>query len=139
MSFEHGRMSPQYTKQLKDHMKYWSFIVLLVASCNLNMAYEKRITKGYYLIATDAMDQLDISRELETGDYIGRIPAIVRAYAVVNDTLIFARTTAGYYVLNTARDHDFAEVEDVVVGPLDQATFKRNWLNQYNVKFKSPE
>ncbi len=46
-------------------MKYFLFITLLLASCNINMAYEKQIAKRYYLIATDAMDQLDISRALE--------------------------------------------------------------------------
>lgn len=120
-------------------MKYLSVITLLLASCNINMAYEKQISGRYYLIATDTKEQLDISRKLENGGYIGRIPARVQGYAVINDTLIFARTTGGYYVLNTVHDHDFAEVKDVVIGPLDRATFIHDWSNKYSIKFISPE
>lgn len=122
-------------------MKYWSIIVLslVLAYCNINMAYEKQILKKYYLVATDIKEQLGISRQLESGDYIGRIPQTVQEYAVVNDTLIFARTTKGYYILNTAHDHDFAEVKDVVIGPLDRATFIRDWSNKYSIKFSSPD
>jgi hypothetical protein len=122
-------------------MKYWPVIALsiVIASCNINMAYEQRISGKYYLIATDTKEQLHISRKLETGDYIGRIPERVQGYAVVNDTLIFARTTKGYYVLNTAHDDDFAEVKDVVIGPIDQATFNRDWSNKYTIRFTSPE
>lgn len=121
-------------------MKNYSFIVLvLLTSCGIGMAYERKISKGYYLIATDAKEDLGISRELKNGGYIGRIPERVLRYSVVNDTLIFARATKGYYVLNTTHDHDFAETQDVVVGPMDQETFNRDWSSKYRFKFISPK
>ena len=121
-------------------MRYWPIIIVVfLTSCILDFVYEKRIIKNYYLIAVDSMDQLEISLKLKNGDYIGRIPEKVQQYAVMSDTLIFARTTNGYYILNTTNDHDFAEVKDVVIGPVDQATFNRDWLNKHTVNFISPE
>ncbi len=121
-------------------MKYWPVVIIFfVASCQIGMAYKKQIWKKYYLIAPNAKEQLKISRKLENGDYIGRIPERVMEYGIVNDSLIFARTTKGYYVLNTANDHDFAEVKDVVVGPIDQRTFNQEWSNKYDIKFISAD
>jgi hypothetical protein len=101
----------------------------------MDMIVEEKILKPYYLTATDNKEELKISRKLENGDYIGRIPSRVKEYAVVNDTLIFARTSNGYYVLNTTRDHDYSEVKDVVIGPLDRATFNNNWSKKYIINF----
>jgi hypothetical protein len=42
------------------------------------------------------------------------------------------------YILNAKKDGEFAEVKNVVVGPIDSADFINNWEKKYdNMKFVS--
>lgn len=110
-------------------------------SCH-SFSYEKKIANGYYLIGVDTKDYLTISRRLSNGDYIGRIPAKVLEYGIV-DSLIVGKTekkgVINYYILNIQKDSEYAHEEDFLIGPLTENEFNRQWQSRLNVHLKQPE
>lgn len=101
------------------------------------MSCIKKIIRNYYLLGVNDKAHLSVSLKLKSGDYIGRV-SNVGAYALV-DSLLFIKNSdqKDYYVLATAKDFDYAKIEDVVTGPLDSATFTLQWLNGRHLKFIS--
>lgn len=117
-------------------MKKLYFIPLLFfMACLSDIAYQKKIIGNYYLLAVNDKRDISVSLKLESGDYIGRV-SNVDAYAIV-DSLLLIRSDnqKKYYILNMAKDHDYAKVEDIVVGPLDSVAFADKWLNNREIKF----
>jgi hypothetical protein len=114
--------------------------IFLSFGCS-DFAYEQKIYKNYYLIGMDTKTDISISLKLKSGDFIGRIEW-VKQYAVVNDSLIFARSldTANksvFYILNMNRDYEIAKIENVLIGPIDSETFNNYWAKKYKVYFVS--
>ena len=108
------------------------------------MAYEKEISKNYYLISVNDKRNISISRKLGSGDFIGRVTHVTEYAIDDDDSLLFVKTNDSlnknnnnYYVLNMAKDYDYANIKDVVIGPLDSLGFTNNWMRKYKVKFVS--
>ncbi len=121
--------------------KYFILLpIVLLFSCS-DFAYEKKIVGNYYLIGVDTKTDISISLKLKSGDFIGRIEWVMQ-YAVVNDSLIFARSldTANksvYYILNMNKDFDVAKIENIIIGPIDSETFNNYWAKKFKIKFIS--
>ncbi len=121
--------------------KYFILLpIVLFFSCS-DFVYEQKIVGNYYLIGVDTKTDISISLKLKSGDFIGRIEW-VKQYAVVNDSLIFARSidTANksvYYILNMGRDFETAKIENVLIDPIDSETFNNYWAKKYKINFVS--
>ena len=96
-------------------------------SCH-SFRYERKIANDYYLIGVDTEDYLTISRKLSNGDYIGRVPAKVLEYGVV-DSFIVAKSQSNpkaairYYIVNMQKDSEYAHEEEFLIGPLTESEF----------------
>jgi hypothetical protein len=127
----------------KYHVLFLALCLISVGmfSCH-SFSYEKKIADGYYLIGVDAEDYLTISRKLNNGDYIGRIPAKVLKYGVV-DSFIIARSeqkgVINYYIVNMNKDHEYAHEEEFLIGPLSENEFNEQWQSELKVNLKQPE
>ena len=99
----------------------------LLAGCGgLGLAYEKRLSGKYALVAVDVLEQMDISELLPNGSATGVIPATV--YAVGwNDQFIIAKqhpsgpnhsvdkTVTNFYILRVA--------DGKLAGPVTEPAF----------------
>ena len=74
------------------------------------------------MLGQDTQDNISLYYKTESGDYIKRIPSIVKEYAIIGDSLIVAKIidsgTNRYYIINMKLDSEFAEKKEFLIGPL---------------------
>ena len=107
------------------HIIFLFFFLVFLNSCS-SFSYEKKITGKYFLIGVDAQDYLNISRKLSNGDYIGRVPANVLEYKIIDSFIVAKSEEKGafrYYIVNMQKDSDYAQESDFLIGPLNYKEF----------------
>lgn len=104
-------------------MRYMKFIIFcvvitLVSGC-IGFVYQKKITDKYFLIAVDSPDQMALCIENKyTDSYVVRISQTVKK-AGYYKTFIYAQKKDGsFWVVDSTKDSVYAELLDVVQGPL---------------------
>ena len=98
------------------------FLFFCLSSCFDIFSYSKSITGNYEIGENPGTTKKDIYYKLANGDAIGRIEAVDSVGW--NDSIIVAKSIKGYYILDMKKDSVFAEIKDVVLGPLNYKDFK---------------
>lgn len=115
------------------------FIAFTFFSCK-SFVYEKKIINDYYILGVDLKDELTVSRRLNNGDYIGRVPANVIEYGV-NDSLIIAKSSQNgnirYYIINMKKDSEYGRESDYLIGPLNEDDYVKKWQDRFSMKLIS--
>ena len=117
------------------------FTLFFMFSCH-PFNYEKKLVDGYYLIGVDSRDYLTISRKLSNGDYIGRVPAKVLEYGIIDSFIVAKSEQRGvisYYIVNMQKDSEYAHEEEFLIGPLTEDEFNEQWQTKVNIPLKKPE
>lgn len=126
------RISARFSQLL-----FITLLLLFIASCNL--AYRKQVKGKYYIVGTDSKENLTLSYELKSGDYVGKVPGRLLQYGH-NDTFLVAKTQdpvngkPAYWVINMVKDSESAHEEEFRVGPLTDQEYKRIWEPRLNIE-----
>jgi hypothetical protein len=127
-------------KNFRNSLVISIIICLWIFGCH-PFAYEKEVIRPYYLIGNDTKQDLTISRRLDNGDYIGRIPGNVVEYGVAGNYIVAKtnnRAAVSYYIVNMINDNDYAQEQDFLVGPLSESVYMRDWHNKLHVQLIQP-
>jgi hypothetical protein len=93
----------------------------------IGLAYEKKLSGNYALVATDVLEQMDVSKMLPSGSALGVIPATVFAVGWDNNFIIakqhpndaphhIDKSVANFYILRV--------IDGSLTGPLDESAFQ---------------
>ncbi|MEZ5892922.1 MAG: hypothetical protein R3C58_07245 [Parvularculaceae bacterium] len=99
------------------------FISLALAACVFD-SRSMPIDGPYILIWIDTTDSTGISYDLGDGASIGRVPGRVIAYGANENFITAQREGYGYYYIDRASDHKYAEPSKVVFGPFERDRFE---------------
>jgi hypothetical protein len=102
----------------------------MIAAQSCGFVVEEHITGPYYVISVDTDNDLEIAYRLETGDYIGRIPAKVVEVGF-NDSLLIgksidAKNFSKYYLIDRKRDYDLAKEDEYLIDTLSEYEYRMN-------------
>ena len=104
-------------------------------------AYEKQVTGKYYIIGVDTKEDLGLSYELSSGDYVGKAPGRLLQYGF-NDTFLVAKTKEYknngplYYNIDMNKDSELAHEETFRVEPLTEEEYSSTWKQRLNIQLK---
>ena len=104
-------------------------------------AYEKKVTGKYYIIGVDIKDDLRLSYQLSSGDYVGKAPGQLLQYGF-NDTFLVAKTqeykngSPSYYIIDMTKDSELAHEETFRVRPLSEDEYTQTWKPRLNIQLK---
>jgi hypothetical protein len=113
-------------------------LVTLISGCGF--AHDEHLDGPYYLTAVDISEQMSLSYDTGNGNRIGRVSETVFAVGWDSNYFIAKRHPDGdkskteYYYLIRSKDHKFANPEDCVRGPFDEAGF-----NEEKAELKLPD
>jgi len=113
-------------------------------SCGDISAYKKKISGSYYLLQSEMEPGLHISYKISDNSFIGRIPADVKEYCIVKDSLLIAKVQSDsnvkVYVLNMKADDGYVDQNIYLVDIFDTTSFelwrKKNTLRVDFIKVK---
>ena len=102
--------------QTSIRILFFLLTTLQLISCGDSLDSKKNFTGKYYLVETDTEDNLSICYRTYPGDYVGRVPPKVIDYAVIQDSLIIAKSLQHgsilFYVIKIRQDADYADEKD---------------------------
>lgn len=102
-----------------------------VTSCSLFDSGIEWRAGPYALLWIDTADNISLCRDLGNGSCIGRVDAMVFAvgwngrYVVAKQHPAGDRSKTDYFIIDSLRDSDLANLSDVVLGPLSKDEYSK--------------
>ncbi|MGB5981922.1 MAG: hypothetical protein WBG46_07225 [Nonlabens sp.] len=107
----------------------FSLIIVLSTACQ-DLVVEKKITGRYYIIGVDTSDNLRLSYEVDSGNYIGITKSNIKSIGfnkkyIITSSHIEDKKNAHYFIIPLEKEVNQYWVDTLKIGPLNKSEFDR--------------